>query len=380
MNSETPLIDGVLVPTCLPPRPTKIAPSHASILTECGLRYAWLVGYVPQLLATRPSVRLGTAVHELLSRAGSGRLSADPTAIREAWGEVVEKTEARMLSLWMERSFVPLKKSVTNYEERRLRACATASKVAGDRRNSPQHHASGGLPPEQKLSAENGLLTGQLDAVLVTERGVVIRDYKTGKIYEDDDATVVKTAYQGQLRLYALLYQRTQDRWPDRLQLVDARSNVVDIPFTPEECESLFATLRDSLHTLSEQIRQVQMGSLALSAVAQPGDACKWCQHRPACPAHRELIERPPSERTGDVDIYGVLRKVTTGRQGLVSLDIEQRDAHTTVSHLDPSESRNPALSVLSPGDSVAVFDARQNESQPLRAGANTIVYKVNVE
>ena len=75
-----------------------------------------------------------------------------------------------------------------------------------------------------------------------------------------------------------------------------------------------------------------------------------------------------------------MLRKVTTGRQGLVSLDIEQRDAHTTVSHLDPSESRNPALSVLSPGDSVAVFDARQNESQPLRAGANTIVYKVNVE
>jgi hypothetical protein len=84
-------------------------------LRECGLRYAWEASKEPLRLPLPPAVRLGTAIHEVYSRAGRGQLAPDEAAVRSAWKEAIQEIEARMAASWLERHFVPLRRSVRSY-------------------------------------------------------------------------------------------------------------------------------------------------------------------------------------------------------------------------------------------------------------------------
>jgi len=68
---------------------------------------------------------------------------------------------------------------------------------------------------ERKLAAFGGKLVGRPDLIQKNE----IADYKTGKLFEDEDLgqqRIVKTSYVRQLRLYAFLVNETLGWWPKR--------------------------------------------------------------------------------------------------------------------------------------------------------------------
>jgi hypothetical protein len=281
---------------------------------------------------------------------------------------------------WLERHAVPLRRSVRNYEERRLETLDYALTLARQAGSRPASYTGLGLATERPLVTADGKLGGQVDAVVPTPDGVVIRDYKTGQVYEDDPKRTVKAAYQLQLQLYAVLYERTQGDWPARLELVGPKGEVVDVPFTPEECEALFEEMVRRLDDVAERVRRVRGGLLSLSELANPGEACRRCSYRPVCKAYREWSAVTPAPQLPSrVDLLGTFQGVWPVRSGLVVLELETDGSSRSVADLDPSASRNPAFGQLQSGDAVGVFDAWQNTTGSVVARDTTVVYKSNV-
>ena len=345
------MTEGVLTPAGVPPEPGRLSPSRISVLLECGLRYAWEAANEPPRLPLPPAVRLGTVIHEVYSRAGRGQLAPEDAAVRSAWLEAVRKAEARMAASWLERHCVPLRRWVRNYEERRL-ATLDYALVLAPGSDPFGKHSGLGLAPETPLVTADGKLGGQLDAVIPTPEGVVIRDYKTGQVYEDDDGErAIKAAYQLQLRLYAILYERTQGAWPARLEVVASQGEVVEVSFTPEECEALLKDTVRRLDELAEKVRRVRDGVLALPTLANPGEACRWCPYRPVCTAYRDWSAVAPApEQPSRVDVRGTFQGVRPVRFGLVVLELEANGSSRPVADLDPMPNRNPALGQLQAG------------------------------
>src|SRR5438132_11173630 len=93
----------------------RISPSRFLGLKSCRLREIWASNRVPALLPTNARARLGTIIHETLAAAGRGEFSSE-TAVENYWTTAANNTEQEMLGSWLERSLVPLRKSVRNYE------------------------------------------------------------------------------------------------------------------------------------------------------------------------------------------------------------------------------------------------------------------------
>ena len=216
--------DGLLEPASLPTRATPLSPSGYQTLQACGLRYAWEETREPPRLPGSPSARLGSVVHELYMRAGRGDIAPNDTAVRQAWRATVDVVEARMRQTWLENHFVPLRSHVRHFEETRQGAIRHSLSLAERAVARTKGRSSGGLPPEGPLTSNDGKVSGRIDVTIWTPEGVVIRDYKTGHVFEEMEGgdEQIKAAYQFQLKLYAALHAEARDVWPVRLELNQA--------------------------------------------------------------------------------------------------------------------------------------------------------------
>jgi hypothetical protein len=233
------------------------------------------------------------------------------------------------------------------------------------------------------LATPDGKVRGKHDVALLTSEGVVIRDHKTGRVYDPDEETdswALKSEYVLQLKLYAALYARARGVWPIRLEVVTLQDEVIGVPFTPGECEALFDQAVGTLDEVARQVQEVNDGKMQLTALANPTEqTCRLCPYRPICPAHRaeseSRAETPPG-RTAD--LWGTSVEIRKGRRGLVVLDLETVLGQRHIGDLDGSPRRNPALALLAPGDEVAVFnDVRHTTPDSFLAGDFTVVYKL---
>lgn len=372
--------EGVLSPAPSPPVPERLSPSRYSVLCECGLRYAWEAAREPARLPLPPAVRLGSVVHSVYEQAERGQIEATTEAFREFWKERVKETEERMASSWLERHFIPLQRSVRHYEEARLLAIDQGVTLARQAQERTGGRGSG-LAPEAELQTPDGRLVGQIDATISTSEGDVIRDYKTGRVYEVDEegGESIKPAYLMQLRLYAVLYEGVKGNWPSRLELVGPRGEVIDVPFTPSECAALCDEAFERLDQLAESVRSVNEGQFPLETLGSPGEACRGCPYRPVCPAYRIQPSEPPPDRDSfRTDVWGIVQSVRPSFRGLVVLELERENVFHRVLDLDPAPKRNPALSMLQPGDWGGAFDVYRTAQGNLVATDSTIIYKLD--
>lgn len=190
---------------------TRVSPSRYDAMKQCTLREVWAAGGQSCLLPVSPAARLGTAIHQLLEDAGRGRLtSADHSAVKRQWEELVGEAESTMRASWLDRHFVPLRSSVPRFEVRQLcaleRALAIAQAAAYARREPAHDKRTAGL--EKWVATPDGSVGGYIDHVMEGPGGPVLRDYKSGSI---DDANAgapraaVKESFAVQMRLYAAL-------------------------------------------------------------------------------------------------------------------------------------------------------------------------------
>jgi DNA helicase II / ATP-dependent DNA helicase PcrA len=134
------------------------------------------------------------------------------------------------------------------------------------------------LPLEREV-----IVTGRMDQVnRIGKREVEIVDYKTGR---PKDAK--KAAGDFQLSVYALATRELLEVEPARLVFYNLMTNEAVV--STRDANSLKET-RQKIAEVADQIRSGEFP-------AKPGFLCGYCDFKPLCPAHEQLISIQPSEK-----------------------------------------------------------------------------------
>jgi len=274
----------------------------------------------------------------------------------------------------LERSLVPLRASVRDYEVRRIRAERKAAALVSEA--APQHGTRGiagawsrtnvSTSFETWVVSHDGSVGGYIDRVRDTPAGPVLVDYKSGVITEKAGAeTIVKERYQIQLKLYAALYAETFGQWPAGLEIVPIEGAARAIPFTPDECLALLNEANKTLGRVNEAIARAARVASRMhrdELLANPDPVtCSSCSYRPVCRAYQRACTQ--GDDGWPVDVRGQvvsIQPLFNGRIGLIVAG--DGGATMRVRSLCRSDIRHPALSLLKTGDHIAAYnlDGRQ--------------------
>jgi len=133
----------------------------------------------------------------------------------------------------------------------------------------------------------NVVVTGRMDQInRIGEGSVEIVDYKTGK---PKDAKKADESLQ--LSVYALAAQEVLELDPQRLVFYNITTN--EAVATTRDAKALSTTRQ----TISEVADRIRAGDFA----AKPGFVCRYCDYKPLCPAHEQLVsiqfsKKPPGK------------------------------------------------------------------------------------
>lgn len=379
---------GVL-PEIAPIRPLKcISPSRFSALKECALREIWTAARQPALLLASPAAKLGGVAHKLLEEAGKGLLgNGDVQDAAKRWVELVNEIEQQMQGSWLERSLVPLRKTVPDYEVRKIRACRKAVEIAQEAsvsRRKAESKAEAGF--EVWVESPDGLIGGFIDHVQETNDGPVLRDYKSGYLLDKREAgeeLKIKDEYQVQLKLYAALYQSAFGRWPVRLKIVPLQGADQILPFQPSECVRLLEEAVTSLKQINRRINELTTSSVQNKEyfLATPSPStCRFCQFRPGCSAYQKARDTVADTQWSQ-DVWGTVVDIRKLGNGRISISLQVTDRSYTIAHirgLNPNPERHPALQFLKDGDRVAIYNLQGDAVRgSLSETPSTVIYKL---
>lgn len=353
-------------PVSLPLMPLKrISPSRFTAFKECSLREVWRAVRQPALLPTSPTARLGTAIHQLLAEAGSGRLGHGATPnIEQRWAELVQKVEQQLQETALEKSLLPLHRTVPDFEVRRLRACRKAAELARLTGSVAKTGGNVRAPFEVWVATADGLVGGAIDHVQETTEGAVLRDYKSGQVLQAAETALLKEEYQTQLKLYAALFKASFDRWPVRLEIVPLQGPAHVVSFSPAECGGLLEEALQLLQQINAAL--LKKPDLGVEALAAPSaQACRYCPYRPACPAYHQA--RP--HIIGDSwpqDVWGQVTQIKPLGNGRISLSVmaaSHQSTNVQIRSLTPDWARYPILRKLKEGDLIAIYNLRKSDA-----------------
>lgn len=357
-----------------------VSPSRAYSMTHCALREALSGNSIQELLIASPGARLGTVIHRVLQEAGDGRLEDNPAEVDARWNELVAETERGMRLSWLEQHLVPLRRSVPQFEVRRLQTRERAHEVA--RAQSAVRASPDTRPPygfELGVSTSDGLVRGRIDAVLPSSEGPVIRDYKSGAILEAvGHSDVLKESYAMQLRLYAALYFETFGQWPVRLEVLPVAGEAYVVSYSRTEAAGLVLQAKETLHRVNAVIAATAPHDETQRILANPsGATCMFCSYRPGCLPYRAAARAPGRSGRWPSDAWGTLRRVRDLGNNRRMIELDAGDEVHRVRDLSSDRARHPALQILEPGDPVAVFGLRPTASRvAFTESLFTVIYK----
>lgn len=342
-----------------------ISPSRFEGLMGCRLREVWAANRVPPLLPAFPAARVGSVAHKLLQEAGEGRVGARPTVERR-WEDLVGAAEHQMQRSWLERHLAPLKDSVPKFEVRRIQAIERACEIGTERKSDKLARSwskSGLFGFEVAVSSRDGFVRGQIDAVLPSRSGPIIRDYKSGAIFVEDTSAQrdLKPEYESQLRLYAALYAESSGSWPVRLEIVPLLGPPQVVSFDEKSCLDLLRVARNQLGTVN-RVLTTNRDPLSMQeelASPSPGN-CNFCPYRPGC--------RPYQRATGTgegwpSDVWGSLTSVQRLGNDRAMIHLQRGSRHIRVRGLTDDGIRHPALTRPAVGRDFAAFSLKGSTS-----------------
>jgi DNA helicase-2/ATP-dependent DNA helicase PcrA len=127
------------------------------------------------------------------------------------------------------------------------------------------------------------VVMGRMDQVnRIGKDEVEIVDYKTGRPRTEKEA-----AEDLQLGVYALAAREVLDLRPERLVFYNVMTN--EPVATARDAKALAAT-KQKISEIADQIRAGEFS-------AKPGFSCRYCDFKPLCPAHEQLISIQPAEK-----------------------------------------------------------------------------------
>jgi hypothetical protein len=344
---------------------SRLSPSRYLALEECRLREVWSSNGAENLLPLHPNARLGIVIHRIFEEAGRGHLGhGGQTLVEKCWNEAVATLEAQMQQSWIERSLLPLAQSINNFEVQRLRTIKKAHEICSSPVVQKQQPtvAKPGFGFELRVKTPEGEVGGVIDHAFEIDEQVVLEDYKTGLVLEQnsDGEDVLKSTYVTQLQFYAALYYFTFERWPDRLQVVSTQGPPILIPVNQETSLQLIDDAKAKLRAINDTIlHAVGAGDVVQRTLASPSpDACKKCLFRPNCQPYTTTKVSNPDE-SWPIDRIGVLKDLRTFANGYASLTLEDGADLCVIRSISPRP-RHPALESANSGDRIGCFNLRR--------------------
>ncbi|MFW6114187.1 MAG: PD-(D/E)XK nuclease family protein [bacterium] len=366
----------------------RVAPSRYTAMQACLLREVWTASGNDPLLPPSPRAELGSIAHRVIEAAGRGELEGSRSeGIAERWEALVSAAEARMKLCPLRRYQVPLSRSISDFQVRRLRTCSRAVEIARDARRDTirppgQSHRAAGF--ELWVESDDGEVGGFIDCVSETSEGVVLSDYKSGAVLESEYEECpgeIKKAYRIQMLLYAALYRHKTGSWPIRLEVIPLQGAPLEVPLDPREAEHHLQEGKMSLRAANKRIAAVQGGTSDATelAAAQP-EHCRLCLFRPACKAYWLARQRNEAGKW-PADVRGVLEESARLRNGKVCLRIRVAASPSiysrTVRGVTDSVDRHPLLAGMPIGTCIAVYGLRHDyRSGDYIETQNTVIYR----
>ena len=360
-----------------------ISPTGFNTIKECALKALWSLNWKKPLLPQSPKATVGIVAHKLLAEAGQGLTQPDKDLIGVRWNQLIEEAQALMSYSTLEAHLVPLEHSVPDFEVRRIRtierALSIVREMSTDQRWDGRHEAMPRFGHEVRVHSSDGVVKGIIDAVIWTERGAVVQDYKSGPIMESngEDESELRESYQTQLKMYAALYAESRGEWPVSLELVPLSGQPREVLLDRSECLGLLDTAKATLQAMNSKILELPRESLPFSLANPSPSACYFCPYRPACnPYLVALAERNDEEWPKDV--VGVLKNLRQLRNSKIMLQLETANGPVNIPSLSTG-SRHPIMADVQNGNMVGVFNLRsvRGASSSYSESQLTTVYKL---
>jgi RecB family exonuclease len=356
-------------PVSLPLLPLqRISPSRFTALKECALREIWRATKQPALLPSSPAAQLGTVIHQLLAEAGSGRLADGATAeLEQRWSELVQAVEASLQQSPLEKSLLPLQRTVPDFEVRRRRAWRKAAELAQTATTPVRTGGKSRFAFEVWVETADGSVGGAIDHVLETAGGAVLRDYKSGQLLqpaEPHGKATLKEEYQTQLKLYAALFHARFGRWPVRLEIMPLQGDAHAVELSPSECSELLAEATRMRQQINAAI--LRNSATGFEALAAPSPkACRYCSFRPACPAYHQTRQQQ-LDQSWPQDLWGRVTQINQLGNERFSMRLtaaSHLSSLVQIRSLTPDFARYPGLRNLKAEDAIAVYNLRKSDS-----------------
>jgi len=224
------------------------------------------------------------------------RIRGGPHAMM-TFGNVMHTTIKEYAALVRERRKVPFSEVAAIYEREWSSAGFPDDYQEAEYRKAgleqlEHFHRSYSAAPPDMLYQEKGfelhldhdvIVTGRMDQVnRLGAKEIEIVDYKTGKPKDTK-----KAAESLQLSVYALAAEEVLELHPSRLVFYNLTTN------EPVETGRDSKALAKTKQTIGGVADQIRAGDFA----AKPGFHCGYCDFKPLCPAHEQLISIQPARK-----------------------------------------------------------------------------------
>lgn len=375
-GGKTIAISSYQKPDVLPVAPLiRVSPSKFQLFRDCRLRACLESNRYPGLLPRSPSARCGTVIHRIIEAAAKRRINEEDD-FEEYWNQCIMIEEKEMADSWIERHLVPLEKSTPKYELKKYQCLLAIRSMFNKTRSHAAYNLINKISREIWLETQNKIVGGLVDAIISTNTGDIIIDYKTGRItgYNGSHESVLEI-YRIQLQLYAAIYNSSFGIWPVSLQIVGIDGKSYEIDFDQKDCISLLNEAYHRVTEINSMIADEKNLRDINDLLSSPSpETCRYCLYRPACKSYLEKNDiSPPAEWPRD--IIGTLCEKKILGNGLMLIRVAANNNSSdiiTIRGLHPG--RHPALNFEA--ERIAVFSmVSDNSPNSFKEGFLTTIY-----
>ena len=358
---------------------TKLSPTMFDTLKQCSLQAGLRQVRAQQTTRSSTAALLGILAHRVLEKAGTvNRDSKDFRTQAEAiWDKTVEQMEKDLQSSPRDKHLLPISKWKEYYLRREYTICQYEDIVLSHGISDTQVIAR-----ERKFESVRYGFTGKPDLVLRRPEGLVIIDYKSGKLPDDVQEREKRIAsWQQQILFYAPIIKEEFGKLPVKGEIRLLNHEVIYTPIDLQKVEALSGeaqALKEDYNT------KVEMGAAHSELAKYSVESCTFCEFKGAC---NTFWKENPQPIPG-IDEYGCLSgrvsKVTTGksRKGFIVIRSEKSDGNLQdwqISNLSAEQFGN--LEELKQGTLVRLlnFKIESDESYRAKPTQTSVIWEVPV-
>ncbi|MEH7379105.1 PD-(D/E)XK nuclease family protein [Bacillus sp. JJ1533] len=316
------MMPGGKIPSSINISPLKRIPASRFFdMQLCSFREVVVSNGLEKLLPSSPNTYFGLAAHSFLQKVGSGLIN-EPDDFENGWLMALSEVEKLLLKSEREKHFIPLSKTVKQFEIKKRVLFKKASSLMINRGIKYKSNSNLFQGIEKWYQTEDGIVGGYLDRVLLTESGYEIIDYKTGILF-DKNTMEIKDAYKYQLLIYAALFYENLNEWPSALKIQGINGEELSINYNKDECVKILKQARELFYRVNDLITRFNDYLELQKHLAKPApENCQYCSVRPICNEYWKAREKYPQLNWNN-DIRGQFESLFTLGNGTYLLKIK---------------------------------------------------------